>query len=109
MEKEEKEIERGEGNLSSAKSARPTFAVFNFSPETERTLLFSVHAGAMKVLGIVGSSYHFLEYAKIPSTTHKEKKKHVHWQGASTDHKQKISVIIPFIGIPMIKLRQQYQ
>lgn len=70
----------------------------------ERTLLLSVHAeGAIKVLGIVDSSFHVLKDVKDPSPPwFREKTKHEQKQKDVFYYKEKFSVTIPYIGICLI-------
>ncbi|CAK7357552.1 unnamed protein product [Dovyalis caffra] len=70
----------------------------------ERTLLLSVHAeGAIKVLGIVDSSFHVLnDFKDPPPQWFREKTKHEQKQKDVFYYKEKFSVAIPYIGISLI-------
>ncbi|KAA8547313.1 hypothetical protein F0562_003823 [Nyssa sinensis] len=73
------------------------------SEKPERTFLVSVHAeGATKVLSIIDSSYHILNDVKDPRVRFKEKRKHDQKEETFVDCKEKISVVIPFIGISLM-------
>ncbi|KAM3684567.1 hypothetical protein ACJW31_11G053600 [Castanea mollissima] len=74
------------------------------SEKPERTLRLSVHAeGATKVLCVIDSSYHILNDMKNSSAYHlREQGKHAQKQDKLIDYKEKISVVIPHIGISLI-------
>ncbi|XP_059429987.1 uncharacterized protein LOC132163636 isoform X3 [Corylus avellana] len=74
------------------------------SEKLERTLRLSVHAeGATKVFCVIDSSYHILNDMKNSSVYQfREKRKHAQRQEKLVDYKEKLSVVIPYVGISLI-------
>ncbi|KAF3432303.1 hypothetical protein FNV43_RR27043 [Rhamnella rubrinervis] len=94
--------------LDDVKEYKPVFLPSS-SEKPERTLLLSVHAeGATKVLRVIDSSYHILNDMESTSVPHlRDKRKLENKQDKVFSYKEKISVVIPHIGISLINLHPQ--
>ncbi|KAI4331783.1 hypothetical protein L6164_016738 [Bauhinia variegata] len=78
------------------------------SEKPERTFLLSVLAeGATKVLRVVDSNYHILNDMTASSVGHSAEKKYPHKQVKPLEYREKISIVIPYIGISLINSHPQ--
>ncbi|KAG2700491.1 hypothetical protein I3760_06G000100 [Carya illinoinensis] len=93
----------GSYSLDDVKEYMPVYLPSS-SEKPERTLHLSVHAeGATKVLCVIDSSYHILNDIKNSSVYHsREKGKHSQKHEKLVDYKEKISFVIPHVGISLI-------